>query len=183
VTRDDLPNGGAIHFAKTVDAIRQINPNTTVEVLVPDFQGSVEALQTVTNSVPEVINHNIETVPRLYSEVRPQADYHRSLNLLRTVKLLNHSIITKSGLMLGLGEKDYEVVTVMKELRAAECDCVTLGQYLPPSPKHYHLARYLTPPEFEEYHNMAREMGFSSVRSGPFTRSSSDALEICREVH
>ncbi len=182
VTRDDLPDGGASHFAKTVQAIRQINPEMTIEVLIPDFQGSADALKTVINSFPEVINHNIETIPRLYPKVRPKASYHRSLHLLRTVKSLNPRITTKSGLMLGLGEKDCEVVVLMEDLRAVGCDCLTLGQYLPPSPRHYHLVRYVTPQEFEKYEDTAKEIGFSSVRSGPFVRSSFDAMEMYREV-
>lgn len=178
VTRDDLPDGGATHFTRTINAIRQTSPQATIEVLIPDFKGSLEALKTVVDSSPEVVNHNVETVPRLYSEVRPKADYHRSLNLLRTVKSLNRNILTKSGLMVGLGEEHDEIVNVMEELRTVQCDFLTIGQYLAPSPKHYPVARYVTPQEFEEYKSLGERMGFSYVASGPFVRSSFRAAEM-----
>jgi len=179
VTRDDLPDGGARHFARTVEAIRQANPQTTIEVLIPDFQGSLEALRIVIDSLPEVINHNLETVPRLYPEVRPKADYHRSLALLQSVKsMVKGRIVTKSGIMVGLGEEHDEVVAVLNDLRAVGCDSLTIGQYLSPSPKHYQLVRYVTPQEFGGYQSLAEEMGFSSVASGPFVRSSFNAAEM-----
>lgn len=178
VTRDDLPDGGATHFTRTINAIRQTSPQTTIEVLIPDFEGSLEALKAVVDSSPEVINHNVETVPRLYSEVRPKADYHRSLNLLRTVKFLNRNILTKSGLMVGLGEYHDEIVNVMEELSTVQCDFLTIGQYLTPSPKHHPVARYVTPQEFEEYKSLGERMGFSYVASGPFVRSSFRAVEM-----
>ncbi|MFC1980878.1 lipoyl synthase [Chloroflexota bacterium] len=181
VTRDDLTDGGASHFARTIAAVQQ-SCHITIEVLVPDFQGSVEALQTIVDCFPEVINHNIETVPRLYHGVRPKADYWRSLQLLRTVKSLNHGIVTKSGLMLGLGERHHEVLAVMKDLRAAGCDCLTMGQYLPPSPGHYPLVRYIEPSEFKEYEDLATGIGFISVCSGPLVRSSFNALEMYQKV-
>lgn len=178
VTRDDLPDGGAAHFARTINAIRQTNPQTTVEVLIPDFRGSPDALKTVIDICPEVINHNVETVPRLYTKVRPEADYHRSLNLLRMVKSVEEKILTKSGIMVGLGEEHNEVVRVMEDLRDARCDLLTIGQYLTPSLKHHPVISYVTPEEFEEYKSLGEKMGFSSVASGPFVRSSFRAAEM-----
>ena len=178
VTRDDLPDGGAAHFARTINAIRQTNPQTTVEVLIPDFGGSPDALKTIVDSCPEVINHNVETVPRLYAEVRPKANYHRSLNLLWIAKAMAGRILTKSGLMLGLGEEHNEVVTVMEDLRAVGCDFLTIGQYMAPSSKHYPVIRYVIPEEFEEYKRLGERMGFGSVASGPFVRSSFKAAEM-----
>jgi lipoic acid synthetase len=178
VTRDDLPDGGAAHFAKTIKAIRQTSPQTTIEVLIPDFEGSLEALNTVVDSSPEVINHNMETIPRLYAEVRPKADSQRSLNLLQTVKFMDRSILTKSGLMLGLGEERDEVIKAMEDLRAVECDFLTIGQYLAPSSEHHPVIRYVTPHEFEEYKNLGKKMGFSYAASGPFVRSSFKAAEM-----
>jgi len=178
VTRDDLPDGGAAHFARTINAIGQTNPQTTVEVLIPDFGGSPDALKTIIDSCPEVINHNVETVPRLYAEVRPEANYHRSLNLLRAVKFMGGRVLTKSGLMLGLGEEHNEVVTVMKDLRGVGCDFLTIGQYLGPSSRHYPVISYVTPEEFEGYKSLGERMGFSSVASGPFVRSSFRAAEM-----
>ncbi len=178
ITRDDLPEGGATHFTKTVHAIRQINPRTTIEILIPDLQGSPNALTIAVDSFPEIINHNMETVPRLYTEVRPNADYYRSLNLLRAVKSMNRKILTKSGLILGLGEEKDEVVAVMEDLLMARCDILTIGQYLPPSSKHHDLVRYIRPSEFREYQNLAERMGFRAVASGPFVRSSYNAGEM-----
>jgi lipoic acid synthetase len=178
VTRDDLPDGGAMHFVRTINAIRQASSNVTIEVLIPDFAGSLAAIKVVVDTFPEVINHNVETVPRLYSEVRPKADYCRSLNLLQTVKQLNKKILTKSGIMVGLGEKHDEVVKVMEGLRKVRCDFLTIGQYLAPSPKHHPVARYVTPQEFEEYKMLGEKIGFSYVASGPFVRSSFKAVEM-----
>ena len=178
VTRDDLPDGGAAHFAKTIDAIRQANPQTIIEVLIPDFQGSSSALKVVINSFPEIINHNVETVPRLYPEVRPKANYQQSLELLKRVKENDQRIATKSGLMLGLGERHNEVVRVMKELRQVDCDLLTLGQYLRPSSNHHPVCRYVPPSEFEEYKSIALEIGFSGVASAPLVRSSFNAAEM-----
>jgi lipoyl synthase len=178
VTRDDLTDGGAGHFAGTVKNVKQTCPGTTIEVLIPDFQGSLEALQAVIDSAPEVINHNLETVPRLYAEVRSKADYQRSLNLLRTVKSINNKIMTKSGLMLGLGESPDEVIAVMQHLRDIDCDILTLGQYLRPSPKHCEVVEYISPEKFQEYQNIAEGLGFKAVASGPFVRSSFYASSI-----
>ena len=175
VTRDDLADGGAAHFARTIECLHGIGDRPTVEVLVPDFGGSAEALGTVVAAGPEVINHNLETVPRLYPEVRPEAGYARSLELLRLAKELDHGIVTKSGLMLGLGETRPEVLEVMADLREADCDLLTLGQYLAPSAGHHPVADYVTPEVFCEYKEAALEMGFRGVASAPLVRSSFDA--------
>jgi lipoic acid synthetase len=182
VTRDDLSDGGASHFARTIDTIRLSNPDVVIEVLIPDFKGSLYALKTVTDTGVDVIGHNIETVPSLYAKVRPKADYHRSLGLLQAVKSINREIITKSGLMLGLGEHKDEVIAVIEDLREAGCDCLTLGQYLPPSTKHYPLGRYITPQEFEEYRAIGEELGFDCVFSAPLVRSSFRAAEMYQQV-
>lgn len=177
-TRDDLPDGGASHFIKTIETIRRRRPGTCVEVLVPDFSGSSEAIRALVESQPEVINHNLETVPRLYPQVRPEADYNRSLSLLARVKKLNPEIVTKSGLMLGLGEESDEVLAVMKDLREVSCDLLTLGQYLRPSPRHLPVARYVSPEEFFELGLAAKKMGFAEVASMPLVRSSFRAVEL-----
>ncbi len=178
VTRDDLEDGGASHFARTVAALRRNNPKIVVEILIPDFQGSLPALRTVLESDPDVLNHNLETVPRLYPEVRPQAVYSRSLELLRRVKDIQRERITKSGLMLGLGEEVEEVLQVLGELRRAGCDLLTLGQYLRPSGKHHPVVRYVPPEEFEELRVKGEEMGFRAVFSAPLVRSSFHAAEV-----
>ncbi|MGB9700740.1 MAG: lipoyl synthase [Thermodesulfobacteriota bacterium] len=182
VTRDDLEDGGAGHFAQTVTILKEKIPDIKVEVLIPDFQGSTTSLKKVLESAPDIINHNLETVPRLYSEVRPQADYERSLNLLRTVKEIDPSKITKSGIMLGLGESREEILEVMKDLRQVSCDLLTLGQYLQPSGKHHPVRRYIPPEEFAEYKNIGEEMGFKAVFSGPLVRSSFQAREIFERI-
>jgi len=169
VTRDDLEDGGAEHFARTIHAIRALNPGVKVEVLVPDF---VHAIDRVIEAAPEVINHNVETVPRLYDRVRPGADYQRSMRLLEKVKTAGGTIRTKSGLMLGLGESREEVLAVMGDLREVGCDMLTLGQYLAPSKKHLPVQVYIHPGSFRAYKTAAENMGFSFVASGPFVRSS-----------
>jgi len=178
ITRDDLSDGGASQFAQTIRAIHEYDSNIAVEVLVPDFQGSASALKTIVDASPAVLNHNMETVPRLYSEVRPQAKYRRSLELLKQAKLLDNSLLTKSGLMLGLGESREEVVEVMADLRQAGCDLLTIGQYLQPSLEHHQLVRYVRPEEFEEYQIVGRKLGFISAMSGPLVRSSFHAAEM-----
>jgi len=178
VTRDDLADGGASQFAQTIKSIHGYDPNIMVEVLIPDFKGSLSALQTVIDTPPAVLNHNIETVPRLYHEVRPKADYRRSIELLEQAKSTNSKLITKSGLMLGLGEERQEVTKTMVDLRQAGCDILTIGQYLQPSPRHHRVVRYICPEEFKEYQNIGEEMGFVSVFSGPLVRSSFHAAEI-----
>lgn len=177
VTRDDLPDGGAEHFFRVVAAIKKETPNTTIEVLIPDFKGNNEALKTVINAAPDIINHNVETVPRLYLEVRPKADYQRSLNLLREVKATGNSLFTKSGIMLGLGETTAEVIGVFKDLRKADCDFLTIGQYLAPSSYHHPVVEYVHPDMFNMLKEKAYEMGFLHVASGPFVRSSYMAEE------
>jgi lipoic acid synthetase len=182
VTRDDLLNGGAEHFAQTVIAIKNLLPKSTVEILIPDFQGSREALQKVIEVHPEVINHNIETIERLYSSVRPIADYKTSLQLIKRVKIGNQDIITKSGIMLGLGEKKEEVVIAMKDLRKVNCDLLTIGQYLRPSPQHLKVKEYIHPDEFEVYRKIGMSLGFKHVLSGPLVRSSYHSGEILQNI-
>lgn len=174
VTRDDLPDGGAGHFAAVIKAIRHtIKENTPViEVLTPDFQGNIDALQTVVNAQPDILNHNIETVPRLYPAVRPMAQYERSLKFLQNVKRLNEKMITKSGIMVGLGETQDEVGQVLSDLRKNECDLLTIGQYLAPTKEHYPVYEYITPELFLQYEKTGRELGFAHVASGPLVRSS-----------
>ena len=177
VTRDDLPDGGAEHFYRTVLAVRE-RTGATVEVLTPDFLGDVSAIDRVIAARPEVFNHNTETVPRLYDRVRRNADYRRTLELLARVKRTVPSMITKSGLMLGLGESIDELLEVFADLRGVGCDLLTLGQYLQPTPAHLPVERYLPPQEFDEIGDLARRLGFSMVASGPFVRSSYHAGEM-----
>jgi lipoic acid synthetase len=183
VTRDDLGDGGAGRFAETVQALRRISPEIVVEILIPDFQGSVESLRTVVKSTPQILNHNLETVPRLYPEVRPQADYGRSLLLLKRVKDLKPEMPTKSGLMLGLGEKQEEILRVMADLREVSCNLLTLGQYLQPSGKHHPVVRFVAPEEFEEFRVVGEKMGFQAVFSAPLVRSSFHAAEFFEKAH
>jgi lipoyl synthase len=178
VTRDDLPDGGAGHFAAAIKALRRRLPAATVEVLIPDFRGSAAALETVVRAGPDVLNHNVETVPRLYGSVRPGADYRRSLALLARAKDLRPGLVTKSGLMLGLGERTAEVIQVLQDLRRARCDLITLGQYLQPTDHQLPVARYLPPHEFAAYGDKARAMGFRGVASGPLVRSSYQAASL-----
>lgn len=178
VNRDDRKDGGAELFALTIRAIRERIPGCGVEVLVPDFQGSHEAVDVVLDARPDVMNHNTETVPRLYRQVRLGARYERSLDLLAYSKRAAPQVPTKSGLMLGLGETMEEVRGVMRDLRAHQVDALTLGQYLRPSPKHLPIIRYVTESEFEELAQFGRELGFRHVESGPLVRSSYHAAEI-----
>jgi lipoyl synthase len=180
VTRDDLGDGGASHFAATVSALRSYNPGVGIEALIPDFGGSPTALNTVVASSLSVLNHNVETVPRLYPRIRPQADYHRSLELLARAKGFDANLRTKSGMMLGLGEEREEVISVMPDLREAHCDFLTIGQYLPPSANHYPLARFISPEEFGDYRQLGEKLGFTSVASAPLVRSSFRAAEMFR---
>ena len=177
VTRDDLPDGGAQQFVRTVAALRERMPEVEVEILTSDFGGAQEPLQTVLASRPTVLNHNIETVRRLLAVVRPQADYDRSLNVLRTAAEAAPEIVIKSGLMLGLGETAEEADETLKDLAEAGCRIVTIGQYLRPSPAHLPVARYVPPDEFEEYREMGLRHGIGEVISGPFVRSSYHAAE------
>lgn len=178
VTRDDLPDGGAGHFARTVDAVRRYLQGAKVEVLIPDFNGDIGALMTVLSSRPDVFGHNVETVPSLYSVVRPRADYNRSLHILEYAKRVAPDIHTKSGLMLGLGETCDEVIDVLKDLCDAGCDFVTLGQYLRPSRKNLPVVEYIRPEIFERLRNRALNMGFKYVASSPLMRSSMNAEEM-----
>ena len=177
VDRDDLDDGGAEHFAKTISAIRKTSPETTIEILTPDFLKKENALEKILKDYPDVFNHNLETVPRLYLSIRPGARYFNSLKLLNDVKDKNSNIFTKSGLMLGLGEKKNEIMQVMDDLRAAKVDFLTLGQYLQPTKKHAPVAKYITPDEFNSYKIIAESKGFLMVSSSPLTRSSHHAEE------
>jgi lipoic acid synthetase len=172
VDRDDLDDGGAEQFARTIAAIRAAAPATTIEVLTPDFLRKEAALETVVAARPDVFNHNLETVPRLYAEVRPGARYFHSLRLLDQAKRLDPELFTKSGVMVGLGEDKTEILQVMDDLRAAEVDFLTIGQYLQPTPKHHPIARFVTPDEFRTYESLARAKGFLLVSASPLTRSS-----------
>ena len=172
VDRDDLPDGGAAHFAAVIGAIRAAAPDTTVEILTPDFLRKPGALEVVVAARPDVFNHNLETVPRLYATIRPGARYYQSVRLLDRVKQLDPAIFTKSGMMVGLGEARPEVLQVMDDLRIAEVDFLTLGQYLQPSVKHAAVDRFVTPDEFAEYASTARAKGFLQVSATPLTRSS-----------
>ena len=178
VTRDDLPDGGAQFFAQTVHEIHNALSDAQAEVLIPDFQGNADALQTVLDSGIAVLNHNLETVPRLYPSVRPEAIYRRSLNLLSQAKKYNAAIAAKSGLMLGLGETSNEIRRTLEDLRNSGCDLLTLGQYLQPSASHLPVKRFVHPNEFEMWRQTALEMGFAAVASGPFVRSSYHAKEL-----
>jgi lipoic acid synthetase len=182
VTRDDLGDGGAAHFARTVRALRDVSPEIIVEVLIPDFQGSREALKVVLDSGPDILNHNLETVPRLYPEVRPQAVYPRSMGLLKRAKAMAPEKFTKSGLMLGLGEEKEEILGVMDDLREVSCDLLTLGQYLQPSGRHHPVIRYVLPEEFEELRVEGEKMGFKAVFSAPLVRSSFHAAEVFKKI-
>ncbi len=178
VTRDDLPDGGANHFAVTINSIRNINPETGIEVLIPDFRGSTEALNIVCEAEPEVLAHNIETVPRLYADIRPNADYTKSLSVLKKTKERHPGIITKSGLMLGLGETGGEIRQVFDDLLDHGCSFLTMGQYLQPDTVLVPVERFLTPDEFDCWKEEALRAGFSQVASGPLVRSSYKAEEL-----
>lgn len=178
VTRDDLPDGGAGHFAVTIGEIRRHLPGARVEVLIPDFGGDPASLGRIIEAAPDVINHNVETVPRLYRAVRPQADYGRSLSVLRSIKQSAPEMKTKSGFMLGLGEHPDEVIGVMRDLTEAGCDFLTIGQYLKPAKKSLPVVEYIHPEVFALLGEKARQMGFSHTASGPLVRSSMNAAEM-----
>ena len=182
VTRDDVADGGAAIFARTIRQIRRKVADACVEVLIPDFQGNTDALQMVLDARPDILNHNIETVPRLYELVRPQADYQRSLNLLGQVYRYDSCIPTKSGLMLGFGETPAEIKQTLADLVKENCRILTLGQYLQPSKKHLAVKRYIPPEEFDEWRKTALAMGFKEVASGPFVRSSYHAKDLFEAV-
>ncbi len=172
VNRDDLPDGGSIHFAKTVFWIKALNPGIRVEVLIPDFQGNISALETVIHSGIDILNHNVETVPRLYAKVRPGHSYECSVGILKAAKEMRSGLLTKTGMMLGVGETRDEVLRTLHDLRVNEVDIVTLGQYLQPSLRQLKVERYVTPDEFQELKNDAQKLGFRHVESGPLVRSS-----------
>jgi len=178
VTRDDLPDGGASSFAKTIRATRALNPKIKVEVLIPDFKGDQDSLKTVLKESPEILNHNIETIPQFYPRVRPLADYKRSLDLLKKSKKDCPHIPTKSGYMLGFGETREEVLELLRDLKEAGCDFLTIGQYLQPRQDRLPVIRFVPPEEFEEYKRIAERMGFRAVASGPFVRSSFHAAQM-----
>lgn len=182
VTRDDLSDGGAFQFAKTIRAVREYNPRVTLEVLIPDFKGSEEALRSILDESPEVLNHNLETVPRLYPKVRSQADFKRSLKLLRWARNYHTHCSTKSGLMVGLGENHEEVIAVMEELRDVNCDFLTIGQYLRPSFNHHPIIRHVSQEEFESYKVIGERMGFKAVFSSRLARSSFMAGEFFKKA-
>jgi lipoic acid synthetase len=183
VDRDDLRDGGAAHFSACIEAIRAHNPGIRIEVLVPDFRGRMDrALDILVNTPPDVFNHNLETVPGLYKKVRPGSDYAWSLDLLKRFKALHPEVPTKSGLMLGIGEEISEVEQVMRDLRAHDCDMLTLGQYLQPSLHHLPLVRYLHPDEFERLGELGYQLGFTHVASGPMVRSSYHADQQAKDV-
>ena len=182
VDRDDLNDGGSNHFYEVINQTRKINPDTTIEVLTPDFLRKGDAYKKVLEADLDVFNHNIETVPRLYTKVRPGARYFASLELLKNAKAFNKKVFTKSGIMVGLGETKEEVIQVMDDLRSAEVDFITIGQYLQPSAKHHPLDRYYHPDEFKEFENIAKTKGFLLVSSSPLTRSSYHADEDFRRL-
>ncbi|MFH0879274.1 MAG: lipoyl synthase [Lentisphaerota bacterium] len=178
VTRDDLPDGGAGHFAQTIQAVKRECPGALVEVLTPDFLGKEDSITRVLESGPDIFNHNLETVRRLQAGIRPQADYERSLHVLRTAAAWGPSVRVKSGLMLGLGEREDELREALSDLRSAGCSLLTLGQYLAPTRSHHPVARFVTPGEFDAYRAMAESMGFQGVASGALVRSSYKAEEL-----
>ncbi len=178
VNRDDLVDGGANHFVRCIEEIRKVSPSTTIEVLIPDLCGNWAALAIILAAKPEVLNHNTETIPRLYKRVRPQGDYQRSLDLLAKTHQISPRTYTKSGIMVGLGETDAEVREVMENLRAAHCDIITIGQYLQPSAKHLGIKEFVTPEQFASWQQFGEDIGFLQVVSSPLTRSSYHAEQV-----
>lgn len=183
VTRDDLEDGGAMQFAKTIKALRHYSDELTVEVLIPDFQGKRDALMTVLDAGPDVLNHNVETIRRLYSEVRPGANYDRSLRLLQIAKELRTDILTKTGIMVGLGESQDEVLALMEDAREVSCDIITIGQYMQPTDKHLPVHEYVSQEVFDRYKEAGEKMGFRFVASGTLVRSSYRAEEAIYHEH
>lgn len=178
VTRDDLPDGGASHFAKVIETIRSRSNDVVIEVLIPDLKGDIDALSKIVKAKPEILNHNVETVPRLYENVRPQAIYERSIQLLHNVKQIDPNILTKSGIMVGLGERIEEVYQLFQDLRAVDCDLLTIGQYLAPSQAHHPVVEFVEPEVFEQYKTKALALGFEYVASAPLVRSSYHADQV-----
>jgi lipoic acid synthetase len=182
VTRDDLIDGGATHFAKTIELIHDIDKNIKIEVLIPDFKGNPLSLETVIKAGPDVVAHNLETVPRLYPQLRPQADYLRSLEALARIKSIDRTLITKSSLILGLSETEGEVMDTIADLRYCHCDILTLGQYLAPSEEHYPIREFIGIEQFGKYKQFALRLGFKAVSSSPKVRSSYQAQNLYKEV-
>ncbi|HKP12094.1 MAG TPA: lipoyl synthase, partial [Blastocatellia bacterium] len=182
VNRDELPDGGAAHFAQTIRAVRRRLPRARIEVLTPDFKGNQEALRAVLDARPDTFNHNVESVPRLYRRVRPQADYRQSLDVLRNARLYSSEVLTKSGLMVGLGETFDEVLRLLEDLRAHDVDVVTIGQYLQPTRRHLPVEAYVHPDTFDAYREFGERLGFRAVFSGPLVRSSFMAEMIHDEI-
>lgn len=178
VNRDDLPDGGASQFVRCIEEIRAVSPSTTIEVLIPDLCANWDALAEILKASPEVLNHNTETIPRLYRRVRPQGDYQRSLELLQRTRDLNPRVYTKSGIMVGLGETDEEVRQVMQDLRSVECDILTIGQYLQPTQRHLGVQTFVTPEQFDAWRDYGESLGFLQVVSSPLTRSSYHAEQV-----
>lgn len=178
VTRDDLEDQGANHFKRVVEEIRKTSPNVSIELLIPDMQGHTDLIDIIIDSQPDILNHNVETVPELYDRVRPMAIFDRSIEVLNYVKQKKPEMRTKSGVMLGLGERKDQVIEVLKRLRQVDCDMLTLGQYLQPSTSHIPVVEYITPEQFEEYKEIALEMGFKRVASAPLVRSSYYAEDL-----
>jgi len=182
VTRDDLTDGGAAQFVQVIEEIRNADNTIIVEVLIPDLQGNKVALKSIVDAAPDVLNHNIETVPRLYDTVRPEANYIQSLEVIRNVKAMNPKMLTKSGIMLGLGETEEEVRQVLRDLREYGCNLLTIGQYLQPSEKHIEMVEYIHPDIFDKYKKFAEELGFDFVASAPMVRSSYNAAEFLSQT-
>lgn len=178
VNRDDLPDGGASQFVRCIEETRRVSPGTTIEVLIPDLCGDWDALAVILAAKPEVLNHNTETIPRLYRRTRPQGDYQRTLELMRQTRRLLPSVYTKSGIMVGLGETDEEVREVMRDLRSVDCDILTIGQYLQPTQKHLGVQEFVTPEQFEAWRVYGEDIGFLQVVSSPLTRSSYHAEQV-----
>lgn len=178
VNRDDLKDGGATQFVRCIEEVRKVSPDTTIEVLIPDLCGNWRALEIILQARPEVLNHNTETIPRLYRRVRPQGDYQRSLELIAQTRALSPSTYTKSGIMVGLGETDAEVKAVMEDLRRVNCDILTIGQYLQPSLKHLGVKEFVTPEQFDSWREFGESIGFLQVVSTPLTRSSYHAEQV-----
>ncbi|NEO82918.1 MAG: lipoyl synthase [Spirulina sp. SIO3F2] len=185
VNRDDLPDGGAVQFSRCIEAVRHVSPQTTIEVLIPDLCGNWDALAIILAARPEVLNHNTETVPRLYRKTRPQGDYSRSLDLLQRTRVLAPKVYTKSGLMVGLGETDAEVRTVMADLRQVDCDILTIGQYLQPTAKHLGVQTFVAPEQFAAWRQYGEALGFLQVVASPLTRSSyhAEAVQQLMQTH
>ncbi len=178
VTRDDLPDGGASVFAETINKVKNLNPKCMIEVLIPDFKGNISSLKTIINSKPDVINHNIEVVKELFSNIRPEGDYKISLKLLSNIKKLKDNIKTKSGFMIGIGETYDQIINTMKDLRRSDVDFLTIGQYLQPSKKHASIKKYYHPNEFKELKKIGLDLGFKHIESGPLVRSSYHAADV-----